>query len=269
MKFRYFWVTVLSLVAILVTLQVTLVSAITNGEPDGNDHPAVVLLMMDIGGAPAFRCSGTLLSPTVVLTAGHCTPFYLSGGRIFTESDVDGGDNNYPLGGGNNTIEALSWTNHPLYPFANFLLHDVGVVVLKSPVILDPADYGVLPSVDQLDALKDIRPRKNVTFTAVGYGLQSVNPKFVQADRVRTVAHPFLQQINTALVGDYSLMLSNSGPTGGTCTGDSGGPNYLGDSNMIAGITSYGLNNVTCEGGGGVFRLDRQDVLDFVNSFLP
>jgi hypothetical protein len=45
--------------------------AITDGEQDGNGHPYVVLLLMEVGGKPAFRCSGTLLSPTVLLTAGH------------------------------------------------------------------------------------------------------------------------------------------------------------------------------------------------------
>ena len=45
------------------------------------------------------------------------------------------------------------------------------------------------------------------------------------------------------------------------------GPNYLGSSNVIAAVTSFGLNQ-TCGGTGGVFRLDRQDVLDFVGQFL-
>jgi secreted trypsin-like serine protease len=62
--------------------------------------------------------------------------------------------------------------------------------------------------------------------------------------------------------------LSNNASTGGTCFGDSGGPNYLGTTgNVIAGVTSFGLNG-TCGGTGGVFRLDRADVLAFVNSFL-
>jgi hypothetical protein len=47
--------------------------AITDGELDGNGHPDVVLVLMEVNGVPAFRCSGTLLSPTIVVTAGHCT----------------------------------------------------------------------------------------------------------------------------------------------------------------------------------------------------
>jgi len=67
--------------------------------------------------------------------------------------------------------------------------------------------------------------------------------------------------------GDFSMLLSNNHHTGGTCFGDSGGPNFLGDSNVVAGITSFGLNG-NCAGTGGVFRTDRQDVQDFINAYL-
>jgi secreted trypsin-like serine protease len=80
-------------------------------------------------------------------------------------------------------------------------------------------------------------------------------------------AEPHLVQIDTGFTGASSLLLSNNAATGGTCFGDSGGPNYLGTSNVVAGVTSFGLNG-TCGGTGGVFRLDRRDVLDFVAPFL-
>ena len=63
------------------------------------------------------------------------------------------------------------------------------------------------------------------------------------------------------------MLLSNNRSTGGTCFGDSGGPNYSGSSNTIAGVTSFGING-NCAGTGGVFRLDKQDVLDFVDDFM-
>jgi hypothetical protein len=63
-------------------------------------------------------------------------------------------------------------------------------------------------------------------------------------------------------------MLSNNASTGGTCFGDSGGPNFVGDSLVVGGVTSFGLNG-SCGGTGGVFRVDRPDVLAFVRSFLP
>lgn len=250
------------------------VGAVTDGAPDGEDHPYVVLLLMEVNGVPMYRCSATLLSPTVVLTAGHCTSNFpdgdFSGMRIFTESDVQNGDNNYPYAGPN-SVEAKEWHTHPLFETAPFVYHDVGVVILEEPgIVLD--EYGVLPEVDQLDVLKTKRGKQDVTFTAVGYGLQESFPdaSYWKAHnvKVRMVAHPHLLQINTpGFTGDYSLLLSNNHATGGTCFGDSGGPNFIGDSNVIAAVTSYGING-NCAGTGGVFRVDRQNVLDFVNQYL-
>jgi len=241
-------------------------SFITYGSLDGNTHPAVVLIVMDIAGEPAFRCSGTLIAPKVVLTAGHCAgePGEFSGMRVFTESDVENGTNNYPFAGPN-TVEAKEWHSHPLFTEAQFFVHDVGVVLLSRAVRLSASEYGKLPRANQLDALQ---PRSSTRFTAVGYGLQKINPVFIEAENVRMFAEPCLVQINTpGFTGDVSLLLSNNASRGGTCFGDSGGPNYLGSSNVIAGVTSFGLNG-TCGGTGGVFRLDRKDVLDFVSQYL-
>jgi hypothetical protein len=277
--------TVLMLLLIMMFAIALPAGAITDGELDGEGHPHVVLLVMDLEGAPAFRCSATLISPTVVLTAGHCTNNHpdldqfgndvgdYTGMRIFTESDVDNGDNNYPFCNkrDSNCVEAKSWAAHPLYETAPFFVHDVGVVILSKPVKLDT--YGTLPEVDILDQLATQRGLQDVTFTAVGFGLQQItsNPLFtvtIQSDRVRYVANPHLIQINVpGFTGDFSLLLSNNHSTGGTCFGDSGGPNFLGDSNIVAGVTSFGLNG-NCAGTGGVFRMDRANVLDFVNSFL-
>ena len=263
-------------VIVLLAVAVSPAGAVTDGQLDGNGHPYVVLLLMEIGGQPAFRCSGTLLSATVLLTAGHCTNDFpgepYSGMRVFTDSDVQAGigtTNNYPFGG-LNSVEAVSWAAHPLYETGPFFLHDVGVVILQEPgVVLD--EYGTLPTANQFDAFKTKRGLQDVSFTSVGYGLQESFPDAASwkehNTRTRYVSHPKLNQINGGIVGDFSMLLSNNHHTGGTCFGDSGGPNFLGDSNLVAGITSFGLNG-NCAGTGGVFRTDRQDVLDFINSYL-
>ena len=241
-------------------------SPIKYGTLAGAAHAEVVLIIMDVAGAPAYRCSGTLMSPTRVLTAGHCTgePGEFTGMRVFTESDVQHGDNDYP-NAGPNTIEATSWHTYPGFTEAQFFLHDVGVIELARGYTLPSgSSYGQLPTVDQLDALK---PGHATTFTAVGYGLQFINPAKVTSEKVRMFAEPQLMQINTGFTGRGSLLLSNNASTGGTCFGDSGGPNFLGTSNVVAGVTSFGING-TCGGTGGVFRMDRADVLAFVRQYL-
>jgi hypothetical protein len=200
--------------------------------------------------------------------------------RVFTESDVESGigkTNNYPFAGPN-AVEAITWQAHPLYETAPFFVHDVGVVILKAPgVVLPATEYGVLPTENQFDVLKTKRGQQDTTFTAVGYGLQESfpEPASFKANNTRTryVATPKLIQINVpGYTGDFSMLLSNNSNTGGTCFGDSGGPNFYGSGNtetkIIAGVTSFGKNG-NCAGTGGVFRMDRKDVLDFVKTFLP
>jgi len=268
---------ILVFVFVLVLGTAGIASAITDGELDGDGHPHVVLLLMETEYGFRYRCSATLLSPTMVLTAGHCTSNFgyieeegdYVAMRVFTESDVDGGDNNYPHAGPN-SVEAVRWAAHPLYETAPFWFHDVGMVELEEPINLDA--YGQLPQPDQLDQLKTRRGKQDLTFTAVGYGLQESFPSAAAWKennvRIRMVSYPQLIQINTpGFTGDFSLLLSNNHSTGGTCFGDSGGPNFLGDSNVVAGVTSFGING-NCAGTGGVFRMDRQDVLDFVSPFL-
>lgn len=255
-------------VIVILAVAVSPVGAITDGNPDGEGHPFVGLMVaQDIDGNPMWRCSGTLISPTVFLTAGHCTEAPAAHVEIWFDTDVDAGrpGNGYPFDG---NVGGTPHT-HPDFDSNAFFLHDVGVVVLDTPV--EMAQYGSLPVANQFDSFKNKRGQQDVTFTAVGYGLQASFPDAASwqtvANRVRMVAHPKLNQINTGFVGDFSLLLSNNANTGGTCFGDSGGPNFLGDTNIVAGVTSFGING-NCAGTGGVFRMDRQNVLDFVNSFL-
>lgn len=263
-------------VALLLTLMLVfstfgMASAVQFGELDGNDHPYVGLLVFDVDGSPSHRCSGTLLSPTVMLTAGHCT-FGTSGGRVWFDADVGAGrpGNGYPFSGGTG-IEFSEIHTHPDYVDAAFYLFDVGVVILSQPV--NTGTYGTLADIGLLDALATKRGMQDQSFTVVGYGLQSVVPT-LQADLVRYRGTVKLIDVNgTAGIpaGTSASFTNNPGKgngSGGTCFGDSGGPIFHGDSNVIAAVTSYGLN-ANCAGTGGGYRVDTVDDQNFINSFLP
>lgn len=242
--------------------------AITRGgELDGEDHPYVGLMVaQDADGNPLWRCSGTMISPTVYVTAGHCTEAPAAQAAIWFDTDVEAGlaTNGYPFVG-----DAHGTTHtYPAYNPAAFWFADLGVVVLDSPVQM--SEYATLPSEGVVDGLQP--GRKGDTVVAVGYGLQSAKQNKVQADRVRYQAE--LMVVDTrgvagigSVPGSNSMILSSDAKHGGTCFGDSGGPSLL-DDNVLVAVTSFGLT-ANCAGIGGVFRIDRAAELDWINSFLP
>lgn len=252
-----------TLIGCACTLVASSALAVKYGDLDGNAHPHVGLMVaQDAAGNPLWRCSGTLVSPTHYVTAGHCT-WRAARVQIWFDADVDAGwpGNGYPYTG---NVSGTPYA-HPLYPTASFVRNDVGVVVLDTPMSMP--SYGALPQRGALDTMARQRGLKNTSFTAVGYGLQWINPVFVESARVRMVATPHLLQINTpGFTGDFSILLSNNHSTGGTCFGDSGGPNFIGGSNVIGGVTSFGING-NCAGTGGVFRLDTKNTLDWLATF--
>ena len=258
--------TLLAALATVSVLGVGQASAVTNGEPDGNGHPYVGLMVAQTtGGQPLWRCSGTLISPRLFLTAGHCTEAPAAHVEIWFAADVESGipANGYPSTG---AVGGIPYT-HPGYDPDAFYRHDLGVVVLDEPMTM--TNYGSLPELDVLDRLARQRGLQDLTFTAVGYGLQQSFPEqasFLEYnEKVRMVARPRLLQINTGYSGDFSLLLSNNAHTGGTCFGDSGGPNMIGTSHVVGGVTSYGRNG-NCAGTGGVYRVDRADDLNWLYS---
>jgi secreted trypsin-like serine protease len=265
-KYAIVFITLMLLFAITIP-----VAAVKFGEQDGENHPHIGLLVFDVDGVPAWRCSGTLLSPTVMLTAGHCT-FGTSGGRVWFDTDVGAGrpGNGYPFAGGTG-IEFAEIHTHPDYVDAAFYLHDAGVVILSEPVDLDT--YGVLADVGLLDQLAVKRGKQDQSFKVVGYGLQSVVPS-LQADLVRFRGAVQLVDVKgTAGIpaGTSASFTNNPGKgngSGGSCFGDSGGPIFHGDSNVIAAVNSYVLN-LNCVGIGGGYRVDTVDDQAFINQFLP
>jgi hypothetical protein len=276
------------LTIVLVLSVAGVASAITDGELDDGRHPYVGLMAaFNADGEYEWRCSGTLISPYIFLTAGHCTELPAASAKIWFDDDVESmscpygedgythcGDDKYPWGGGDSHVGSNIYT-HPDYYNYPWFMKDLGVVVLDEPYYL--GEYGVLPELDQLDSLKTKRHFKDNYFTAVGYGGQESYPTAAEWKdvflKVRMVSYPHLIQINTpGFTGDFSLLLSNNHATGGTCFGDSGGPNFINGTNVIAGVTSFGMNP-TCAGTGGVYRVYRADDLDWLygtfGDYLP
>src|SRR6478735_1792211 len=134
---------------LIATLSAAPADAITHGELDGDGHPYVGLMVAkDAGGNPLWRCSGTLLSPTVYLTAGHCTQAPAVSAEIWFGSDLtDAAAIDFPPTG---DAHGTTYT-HPNFDPADFVTRDVGVVVLDAPMAMP--EYGALPALDSIDPL--------------------------------------------------------------------------------------------------------------------
>ena len=130
-------VTLLAALISAVGIGVLPASAINDGELDGNGHPAVVMLVQEVGGRPAGPMHGNAaVAHGGSDRAGTARPTFPAavpspGSRVFTEADVDHGDNNFPFAGPN-AVEAVSWAAHPLFETGPYVLHDVGVVILQA-----------------------------------------------------------------------------------------------------------------------------------------
>lgn len=246
----------------LLLITATPAAAITYGEPDGGDHPYVgFAAFYDQYGTALRSCSGSLLSSTIFLTAGHCTT-----GAALAVVTFDSQVTPSPA----NIVTGLPFT-HPDYKAYDKLsdTSDVGIVVLAQAVEL--AVYGQLPEAGLLDALATERGHSERIFTVVGYGAQSIKPR-VQYDPVRYQATATLINLRSALAGGYNVHLSNNSGqgqgTGGTCFGDSGGPILYDDTNIIVGVTSFGLND-NCKGSEFAYRTDIAKSQEFIRSFFP
>ena len=282
--------TVFSVIAILA-IAVVPVYAITGNYVEDFEHPFVGLVAFyDENGEFIWRCSGSLLSPTVFLTAGHCAD--TEGGavtaRIWFQQDA--GVNYDPA------TQLDPVTGYPDYCAAGTLgvtcaevseghiynfdytgripnTHDVGILILDQPIQL--SEYGELPEPNLLTSLDTGPGRQEVLFTVSGYGLttrttdQDPHPNL--SFRERLMAEATLVNLRSAWNAGFNLQTNGNGNgKGGTCNGDSGGPVFLGDfeSNLIVGVTSFGIGNLLCQGTDFAYRIDQPDVLAWIQCFL-
>jgi secreted trypsin-like serine protease len=248
----------LALVAALVAMAMVAspAGAITGGQKDTqNLYPFVGLLAFyDDQGEYMHRCSGTLISPTVVLTAAHCTEGTATAYAYFqVEVPDDFRENPTGLLGTTHT--------HPDYN-PNTLDNDVGVVVLEQAVNL--SQYPVLAPEGFLSDLKAAHEIQDDTFVAVGYGLlDGWPPPNLQDNEDRwysTSPYQGLTQQNLHL-----LQNANATSDGGTCFGDSGGPHFWQDTLIIVSVTSWG--DAVCRASDMTQRTDLASVLDWLAGF--
>ncbi len=226
--------------------------AITNGGPDGNAHPYVGALLAQHAFSDGTweECSGTLIAPKVFLTAAHCDEG-VSRVAVTFDSSYNSTTGTTYLG---------TWHADPAFDKKQGNPHDIAVVVLdQAPQGITPAR---LPKAGSLDSL-----RVNDPITAVGYGAQSVTNgpggktfhyadiRYVAVGSVNTVTPSWLRDSMNPATGD-----------GGTCYGDSGGPNFVGDTNIVAGTTITG--DFYCRATNVDYRMDTPSARSFLGQYV-
>ncbi len=254
-----------ALLAVLAAaLAVTLPAAgITYGQPDGNGHPNVgAMIRLRSDGQYRILCSGSLIAPAVFLTASHCTRFLEDQGisdvwvtfdPTFTQSST--------------RIHGTMYSN-PLYSRAQSDPGDIAVITLDTAVTsVDPVE---LPPLGLLDQMKADGTLNGTYFTSVGYGVQEPQPGpggIVNAFPMqRWYAAGEFNALNKAW-----LRISQNQATGdgGTCSGDSGGPQFLGsatETDTQVSITITG--DVFCFATNVDYRIDTPQARAFLSQFV-
>ncbi len=280
MKSRNRFLVTAVFVLVLTLASISVANAVTNGQPDGDAHPYVGLLVFDVfvpdvGNVPAWRCSGALIAPDVVLTAGHCTDG-AAAARVWFDEVVEGNPD-YPWGGPS-AVEGTPHTNPGFCigcgnGLPGFAVRDVGIVVLDEPVFMD--EMAELPDPGLVDTLRN---KTDVDF--VGYGVQyqaqipgnelPQPPPYYRWTGLRARFYAPSKLVSGKFVHSPEYMrlsMNPGGGTGGICFGDSGGPDLLGGTNTVLAVNSY-VTNINCSGVGYSSRVDIPEVLDWINGFL-
>lgn len=255
-------------------------AAITGGEPDGEGHPNVgLILFYEPDGR--FRCSATLISPTVLITAAHCTAGNVGKTLVTFKSVIaEQPPSGFPVAANPAAgytaaeIEAAGYLagtsyGHPQYSDFTDMdnWNDVGVVVLDKPVVgITPATLATGNYLDQF-----AQPLLNSTiFDNVGYGTE-VRKAESGPQNPQPMSYPLIRRYTTSpgqkLTPQILQLNGNPNDTrggGGTCFGDSGGPVFL--NGLLVAVTSYGYTQ-NCRYLGGYQRIEIPVVENWVASF--
>jgi len=248
---------ILTLVVVLALTSIGTALAISNGQPDGDDHPYVGLAIGPATGGGYWACSAAAISPTMLVTAAHCFE-----GPAVEVSFTEGSPRVWLPG---------TWTPDPDWCIGcgnglpGFDSHDVAVIVLDQPVTLPR--YAQLPTEGLVDTLA-----MNTNVDLVGYGVQfdsGGGPRYPEDGAfTRFYAPTKLVASNNVHSDEYIKLTANPAQgKGGTCFGDSGGPDLLGGTDIILAVNSY-VTNGNCAGVTYSNRIDTY-ALAFINSFLP
>lgn len=241
------------LIAVLVTavLIAAPAGAIINGTADGNEHPNVGGLVNDTQYSDGtwLYCSGTLVSSTVYVTAAHCGT---EGERVrvtFDSAYIDG-----------DPVHRGTFRADPNYNQAQNDTHDLAVVVF------DKAVKGITPArLPKAGSLSKLSGKQK--FVSVGYGAYEVTNEpgghnYLYND-VRMRATGTLNSINPTWL---RISMNVAKDDGGTCYGDSGGPNFLGTTNIVASTTITG--DAICRATNVTYRLDTPSARQFLGRFV-
>ena len=219
--------------------------AITYGQPDGTQHPMVGALIGTFDDGTYPYCSGSLVSPTTLVTAAHCE----EGNTVCVTFDE-------------------RYTSHSKLVCGAWhasTVDDIAVVVFSKAVQgITPA---VLPALGLLDSLKAQGALAGATFTTVGYGAFAPtrgpggysytypDARYSVVGTFSSLQRSYLQVSQNPVLGD-----------GGSCFGDSGGPIFRGSSTTAVALVTTG--DVVCRATNVGLRLDTPSVRDFLAPYL-
>jgi secreted trypsin-like serine protease len=233
------------------------VQAITFGHLDGDGHPNVGSMVVITPDGNESFCTGTLVSPTVFVTASHCTIALEQAGIAPHDIWVTFS----PVVDHTSVLLRGTYHTNPLYGHDQSDPHDIAVVVLDEPAAgITPAHLPTAGLLDQL-SLRDQR------FITVGYGT-------VRESKTRSWASLFWdpqrrwadQGFRSLTKSWLNLSMNPSTGSGGTCYGDSGGPHFLGDSDVVVAITVTG--DAPCRATDVTYRLDTPSSRSFLAEFV-